>query len=159
MVAQTGQNGFTDFLSWNFSGQPPGGSTDGEPARWRSSAYVADSGGNVVFLGQKATLDGLYYAPLDAALLDTLLTTDSSGTSVDPLAPTGSLVSSIGLERDGFRSNWLAISVGMTDPTTAETWAGIYTTQLPVPEPGTLALLATFTVGLGALRWRRAARA
>ncbi len=55
MIAQTGQNGYTDFLNWTFSGRVPGSENenDGEPARWRSSAYLSDSSGNVVFLGQK----------------------------------------------------------------------------------------------------------
>ncbi len=152
MIAQTGQNGFTDFLSWNFSGAVPGTSTDAEPARWRSSAYVSSVGDNVVFLGQKSTVDGLYAGFDSQPGVQTLLDTTFSGQSVDPAAPTGSLISSIGLERDGYRNGWLAITATMLDPTTAESWAGIYVAN--VPEPGTLALLGGFALAFGAVRRR-----
>ena len=144
MIAQTGENGFTDFLNWNFSGQVS--STDGEPARWRSAAYVADSKGNVIFTGQSGALDGLYLGD-GTSPLQTLLTTNSLGQSVDPMAPAGSIVSSIGLERDGFRGDRLAISVGMLDPLTQESWAGIYTAA--VPELSTWAMLLFGFAGLG----------
>ena len=55
-VAKTGED-FDDFLYWNFSGMTPckgsghskpeaeaGAEDDGEPARWRSSAFVAVAG-------------------------------------------------------------------------------------------------------------------
>ncbi len=151
MIAQTGQNGFTDFLNWNFSGQV--NSTDGEPARWRSAAYVADSNGNVIFTGQSGALEGLYLGN-GTSPLETLLTTNSLGQSVDPMAPAGSIVSSIGLERDGFRGDRLAISVGMLDPVTQESWAGIYTAA--VPEPSTWAMLLLGFAGLGYAGYRRA---
>ncbi len=50
-VAKTG-SGFDEFLFWNYSGKTPctggghseeGAEDDGEPARWRSSAFVAVS--------------------------------------------------------------------------------------------------------------------
>ena len=168
MIAQTGENGYTDFLNWTFSGRVPGSENenDGEPARWRSSAYLSDSSGNVVFLGQKGSLDGLYLG--DGNSIDTLLTTDSLGQSVDPMAPAGSLVSSIGLERDGFVGDRLGVSVGMLDPATSESWGGIYLTPrvpeevlaalrlaTPVPEPSTWAMLLSGFAGLGYLARRR----
>ena len=51
-VAKTGAR-FDEFLFWNYSGKTPctggghseeGAEDDGEPARWRSSAFVAVSG-------------------------------------------------------------------------------------------------------------------
>ncbi len=158
MIAQTGENGYTDFLNWTFSGRVPGteGETDGEPARWRSSAYLADSGGNVVFLGQKDSLDGLYLGGENMPSIETLLTTNSLGQSVDPLAPPGSYVSSIGLERDGFRGDLLTITVGMLDPVTQESWGGVYLTS--VPELSTWALLLSGFAGLGYVAWRRGAK-
>ena len=53
MVATT-EDPFDDFVFWNYSGKPPcvgigghgeeGAEDDGEPARWRSSSFVAVSG-------------------------------------------------------------------------------------------------------------------
>ena len=49
---------FDEFLFWNYSGKTPciggghseeGGEDDGEPARWRSSAFVAVSGPATAF--------------------------------------------------------------------------------------------------------------
>jgi hypothetical protein len=139
MIAQTGQDGFTDFMSWNFSGAVPGTTTDAEPARWRSSSFVAEAGGNVSFLGEKSTVDGLYFTYGAGAPVETLLDTTYSGQSVDPLAPVGSLVSSIGLERDGYRGGLLAITVGMLNPVTTDSWSGIYLAY--VDEPSALLLL------------------
>lgn len=53
------------------------------------------------------------------------------GTDLDPLAPAGSLVSSVGVEREGFRNGRLAITATMLyvdpiDPTITESWGGIY---------------------------------
>ncbi len=56
-VAKTGAR-FDDFLFWNYSGKTPctggghseeGSADDGEPARWRSSAYLAVSGQRTAF--------------------------------------------------------------------------------------------------------------
>ncbi len=158
MIAQTGENGYTDFLNWTFSGQVPGteGATDGELARWRSSAYLSDSGGNVVFLGEKDTVDGLYLGGESMPSIETLLTTKSLGQSVDPLAPDGSYVTSIGLEREGFRGNALTITVGMLNAATTESWGGIYMTT--IPEPSTWALTVFGFAGLGLLAARRSAK-
>ena len=127
MVARTQKpTGFTDFLYWTYSGKPPGspGGGDAEPPRWRSSAFTAVTSLALAFKGQKASIDGLYVYRRGS--VQTVLDTTMDGQSVDPMAPLGSLVSAIGLERDGFRGSWLAISAGMTNTTTAETWAGLY---------------------------------
>lgn len=157
LVAQTGEDGFTDFLYWTFSGMPPGvgpDETDGELPRWRSSAFVAVDEDDVAFKGQKGEVDGLYgmFSSLGAGLT-TLLDTTMPGTQVDAEAPVNSLISSIGIERDGFRNNRLAITAGMLDAETTESWAGVYLTD--VPEPGTLGVLAAGGVMLGLVRRRR----
>ncbi len=67
-----------------------------------------------------------------------LLRTGESGLTVDPEAPAGAVISALGIERDGFRGNWLAVNVSMLVPTEVtaadggeeseeETgWAGVY---------------------------------
>ena len=133
MAAQTGANGYTDFIYWVYSGMPPGtgGATDAEYPRWRASAFSGVQNAAMVFKGQKGSVDGLYVdvtyvADADTTRLRTLLDTTTSGQSVDLAAPAGSLVSSIGVERDGLRNGWLAVSVGMENVATAESWSGIY---------------------------------
>jgi hypothetical protein len=59
----------------------------------------------------------------------TLVDTFTSGSVLDPQAPAGTTVSSVGLERDGFRGRWLALSVSMASA--EATWAGIYLAQVP----------------------------
>jgi hypothetical protein len=68
-----------------------------------------------------------------------LLRTGDLGATVDPEAPAGAVITALGIERDGFRGNWLAINVSMLVPgaefaaaaageeSEDETgWAGIY---------------------------------
>jgi hypothetical protein len=67
-----------------------------------------------------------------------LLRTGESGLTVDPEAPAGAVISALGIERDGFRGNWLAVNVSMLVPAEVaageggeeseeETgWAGVY---------------------------------
>jgi hypothetical protein len=167
MVAQTGDL-YDDFLFWNFSGNAgQGGSDDSEDlegARWRSSAFVAIDGNDVVFKAMQAVLgdgglldngpSGLFGAlnvsdAFTDADLFTILTTGMDGGLVDPMA-VGLPIVSLGIERDGFRNGKLAITASMA--TEEEGWAGIYVTT--VPEPGTLALLG---LGLVGLAWRRKA--
>lgn len=167
LVAQTGDL-YDDFLFWNFSGNAgQGGSEDSEDlegARWRSSAFVAIDGNDVVFkaaqgyelgdFGMQSGISGLFGglnvsdAFTDADLF-TILTTGMDGGLVDPMAA-GLPIVSLGIERDGFRNGKLAITASMA--TDEEGWAGIYVTT--VPEPGTLALLG---LGLVGLAWRRKA--
>jgi hypothetical protein len=79
-------------------------------------------------------LDGLYLARAPGNIaLETLVDTDSPGQLLDPDAPAGSTVTAIGLERDGFRGSWLAISASMEEAGSEEdaSMAGIYVTRLP----------------------------
>jgi hypothetical protein len=68
-----------------------------------------------------------------------MLRTGDLGATVDPAAPDGAVISALGIERDGFRGNWLAVNVSMLVPSVAVTaaadgeeseeetgWAGIY---------------------------------
>ncbi len=145
---------FTDFLYWNYSGHIPGsGGDDGEPARWRASAFVAVSGtadGNpngatfrVAFKARTAAfVGGTYVNPVDGIYLGkgpghpplrTLVRTGMAGTLIDPEAfdpetATALPVTEMGIERDGFRGDDLVVTVSMGDEETG--WAGIYLTSL-----------------------------
>ena len=133
---------FDDFLYWVFSGKPPGtGNTDenvdGEPARWRSAAFVGVSAKRLLFQSvfkahrDNTNVDGIYYFDATSRSgITTLLDTTTPGQTVDPQAPAGSAVVSLGVERDGLRANWLAITASMLDTTTSESWGGVYTRNL-----------------------------
>lgn len=148
MVAQSG-DGIVDFVYWNFSGRVPGMPGEGddieEPARWRTATYGALSGnGARVDCALKARgvdgADALYLRgqPAVAGPLVTLLRTGDPAAMVDPEAPPGAVVSAIGIERDGFRDHWLAITLGMLaaedvatavageEPAEDTGWAGVY---------------------------------
>ncbi len=148
---------FADFVYWNFSGKVPGSSEgdDGEPARWRSTAFVAVSGlvdgslkdaaYHVAFKARQGELvngayvnavDGLYLrkGPSNKAKIAAVVETGTRGTMIDPEAVDpdtgGSLpVTAMGVERDGFRGNALAITVSMG--TEEAGWAGVYLTPVP----------------------------
>ena len=146
-MAQTG-DGLDDFLFWTFSGRPPGvgesDESDGELPRWRASSFVAVSGGpgntvTVAFKSRTGLLDPAehnYINPVDGIYLangseiTTLLNTTMSGQSLDPAAPTGSIISALSFEREGLRGRWLAVSATMLNATTTESLAGIYATKL-----------------------------
>jgi len=154
LVAQTGDL-YDDFLFWNFSGNAGQGggedSEDLEGARWRSSAFMAIDGNDVVFkaaqgyvpsdFGLTGGTSGLFGA-LDVsdlftdADLFTIVTTGMDGGLLDPMAA-GIDIVSLGIERDGFRNGRLVINASMAEGDLG--WAGIYVTT--VPEPGTLTLL------------------
>ena len=142
-AAKTGAD-FSDFLYWTFSGRPPGGGggeeDDFEPPRWRSSAFVAVTSKagatyEVAFKARKDTgvvRDGIYLqrGPGDGRSIVTVLDTTTSGQVVDPEAPPGSVVTSVAIERDGFRNGLLSLSASMLDATTSESWAGVYLTRV-----------------------------
>jgi hypothetical protein len=147
---------FDDFVYWNFSGRVPGAGDDtGEPARWRSASFVAVSGladgrltdaafhaafkartGQVVDGAYVDAVDGIYLrrgGPSSSPIVG-VVETGADGTLIDPEAvdplTLGPLpVTAMGLERDGFRGNSLAISVSMG--TEVAGWAGIYLTEVP----------------------------
>lgn len=56
----------------------------------------------------------------------------ASGTAIDPLAPAGSVVTALGIERDGFREGCLAITASMLEPVTSTGWAGVYVANAPL---------------------------
>jgi len=157
LVARTGDQ-FDEFLFWNYSGKAPctggghseeGAEDDGEPARWRSSAFIAVAGRagatyNAVFKARKGelvdklwtnTVDGIYLrkGPGEGLPVETVLDTTMSGQAVDPEAPVGSTVTELGLEREGLRGKWLAInaSMGIEGGTEEEGMAGVYLTEVP----------------------------
>ncbi|AKS42697.1 hypothetical protein [Wenzhouxiangella marina] len=147
MISRTGQESIEDYLFWVFSGRVPGTGDEetDEPARWRSSAYAAlstaiDQPARVAFQAQRSGRAGIYlrdgvdpFNPLKTvAEVGTTL-----GQAVDPDAPVDSFVSSVAMERDGFRNGRLAIALGMlyidpVDPEETASWAGIYSAVIPL---------------------------
>jgi hypothetical protein len=140
-VVKTGGE-FVDLLYWTFSGRPPGvgdsDSEDFEDPRWRSAAFAATYTRNgkaqVAFKARKPTvpaIDGLYLtvAPASPSIYRTIVETGSGATLIDPAAPAGAKVTTVGLERDGLRNGWLTIVASMLDPITSESWAGVYLTR------------------------------
>ncbi|HEY0720416.1 MAG TPA: hypothetical protein VGE50_04085 [Gammaproteobacteria bacterium] len=153
VVAKTPSD-FDDFLFWNFSGHVPGSSEgdDGEPARWRASAFAAVSGRvdgqlndanfHTAFKARSGEVaEGLYVAPLDgiylrkgpgSARLVPLIEAGMDGTLIDPQAMSDGTplpVTEMGLERDGFRGNALAINATMGSEETG--MSGVYISEVP----------------------------
>jgi hypothetical protein len=138
-VVKTGGE-FSDFMYWTFSGRPPGvgdsDSEDFEDPRWRSAAFAAVYTRNgkamVAFKARRPTLtDGIYLTstPSSPAIYRTVVETTSGATLIDPAAPAGTFVTSVGIERDGLRNGWLAVVASMLNPLTSESWAGVYLTR------------------------------
>lgn len=131
---------FDDFLYWTFSGRPPGVGSSGdaatEPPRWRSSSFlaVAGRGGDtyqVVFKARTGTVDGIYITQGPTAVpVETVIDTTMPGLTIDPQAPPGAKITSVGIERESLRGNWLVINASMEDPATSEVGAGIYATNV-----------------------------
>ncbi|HSC95339.1 MAG TPA: hypothetical protein VLC73_10240 [Burkholderiales bacterium] len=147
MVARSGAGeAFQDFLYWVFSGRPPGtGSgddSDGEPPRWRSSAFAAvDGSRGVLFKGSRSPApggtvpsSGIYGAGYISGALTDFVPAIEVGDLVaklDASAPADSTVLSVGIEREAFRNGWMTLTVSTINPA-GESWAGIYATHLPV---------------------------
>jgi hypothetical protein len=63
----------------------------------------------------------------------TVLDTTMDGQALDPEAPDDSTITELGLEREGLRGDWLAISakMGIEDGEEDDGMAGVYLTELP----------------------------
>jgi hypothetical protein len=147
-IARTLESGVTDFVFWVFSGAPPGaggGDDSQEPARWRGSAFSALSAGSgrpvqTVYKAQKANTQGLYLREGSRQVFPAVTLAETgitAGQAVDPIAPADSIVTALGVERDGFRGDRLAISASMlftdpVDPKITIGWAGIYQTRVAI---------------------------
>lgn len=144
-VAKTGPK-FDEFLFWNYSGKVPGNissygegdETDGEPARWRSSAFVAVSGRGdqtfyTAFKGAKGEIEGIYLGLGPGRATLSVLDTTMDGQAIDPEAPSESTITEVGLEREGLRNEWLVVNARMGSEGTDEEegMAGIYLTKVP----------------------------
>lgn len=131
---------FQDFLFWVFSGHVPSGDDpDAELPRWRASAFVANSAYNstdvsTVFKASKANGEsGLYIRPSLARPVEPLILVGTPAGAVDPAAPAGSVVTAVGVERDGFRNCHLAVNASFLNSTTSESWAGVYVEKNACP--------------------------
>ena len=76
-------------------------------------------------------IDGIYLtvAGEQPAVVRTVVDTQTGGAQLDPLAPGGSRIVALGIERDGLRNGWLTLNASMLDETTGEAWAGVYLTR------------------------------
>lgn len=156
MKAATGtSSAFADFLFWTFSGAPDDAGGDGtddrEPPRWRSSAFVAVDDLNTVFKGLNKNGQTGLYGNFGADVF-TILETGMDAAVVDAEA-TGMAITSLGIERDGFRNGWLAINAGMANAD--ESWSGVYVAQVPEPSNMALMLLALGLLGVSKKYARR----
>lgn len=143
VVAKTG-DAFEDFVYWNYSGKSPctgkmghgqeGAEDDGEPARWRSSSFVAVSGGSTAFKASAGEVSGIYLNicsnPAKCSIF-TVLDTTMDGQYLDPEAE-GSTITELGLEREGLRDGWLAVNarMGIEGGNEEEGMAGVYVTRV-----------------------------
>lgn len=142
----TTDNDFTDFLFWVYSGKAPSteeGDDDAEPPRWRSSAFGAVSDGMMALKARTGILndtneyidivDGLYLGdPSYDQPMRVVAETGMNGASIDPTLTTGFPaplpITGLGIERDGFRGNMLAITATMANE--EDSWGGIYMTHV-----------------------------
>lgn len=140
LVAHT-DGEFADFRFWDYTGRVPGliPTPDTDLPRWQPTSYLAVSDGIVVFKARTGwiTNNGLYNDPTDgiymrdvvmAKPIEVLLETGMDGVILDPTMPTGLRATvpivGLGVERDGFRGNRLAINATMADDVT--NWGGVY---------------------------------
>lgn len=143
-IAMTGE-GIDDMLYWNFSGSPPGSGEgdeggDQEFPRWRSATFVAISGSGpdsfqAAFKARAGTQDSVYLrnGPFGGVAAP-VVGTATPGQAVDPLAPAGSTVTAVGIERDAFRGGRIAMTASMLEPVSGESWAGIYVADVSGPQ-------------------------
>lgn len=134
-------NDFNDFTFWGYSGRPPGVGTEAtgdeeEPPRWRSTAFIAASNGVVVFKARTGhqNENGEYINPIDGIYMrdgtfqtpiTVIVEVGMESSVLDPSIPGGVLpIVGVGIERDGFRGNKLAITASMADAENG--WGGIY---------------------------------
>lgn len=138
---------FQDFLYWVYSGRPPGtgnsaDDSDGEPPRWRSSAFAAvDGARGVVFKGSRTPStspdvtvpsSGIYavgYAKGAIGSMVPVLEVGNLVNKLDPKAPADSTVLSVGIEREAIRNGWFTLTMSSIDPA-GEAWAGVYVTHV-----------------------------
>ena len=62
-----------------------------------------------------------------------MLDTTMDGQALDPEAPVNSTITELGLEREGLRGDWLAVSakMGIEGGEEEDDMAGVYLTELP----------------------------
>jgi len=141
LIARAAPSGqFQDFLFWVFSGHlPSGDDPDAELPRWRASAFIANSAYNrtdvsTVFKALKSNgTSGLYIRPALAKTVEPLILLGTPARAIDPAAPAGSVVTAVGVERDGFRNCHLAVNASFLNSTTSESWAGVYVEKNACP--------------------------
>ena len=117
------------------------------------SAVVAGTGDFTVTLDGVYLTEGAYVtdAP-ELTLIQTVIDTTFPGPSIDPKAPAGSTVATVGMERDGLRSGLLVVTSSMLDPITTESNAGVYITQvMPQSRRGEKSPCATSPLALKTL--------
>lgn len=156
MVARSGvEQQFQDFLYWVYSGRPdvspPGqggpDDSDGEPPRWRSSAFAAvDGARGVLFKGSRLPIadvtvpsSGIYGVGYIDGALTTVVPVIEVGDLVAKLdldAPVASTVASVGIEREALRNGWVTLTVSTVSPTDSQVseeggWGGVYATYVP----------------------------
>ncbi len=164
MAARAGASEqFQDLLFWTYSGKAPAAgsseaATDAEPPRWRASAFSAVDGGRGVLFkgalnpvpGASTPASGIYGSALSGSGMGPVFKVVALGdpmSAIDPAAPAGSTVSSVGLEREALRGGWLSLTVSSLNPA-LESWAGIYVTYFPgawhvqQPDPAVMGVLA-----------------
>ena len=162
MAARAG-NGeqFQDLLFWVFSGATGANGSaeeiDAEPPRWRASTFVAVNGAQGVLFkgaltppsGGSAPASGIYGSAFTGSGMGPVFKLVAEGddmTAIDPAAPAGSTVSSVGIEREALRGGWLTITISSLDAA-EERWAGVYATYFPgawhvqQPDPAVMGVL------------------
>ena len=140
-----------DFTFWVYSGRAPGGSDtdeDAEPPRWRGAPFVAMSDGWVAFKGRASEptgdktyvdpVDGIYMAnPVIGDGLKIVIETGMDGAYLDTSIPEyfrATLpILGVGIERDGFRGNKLAITATMGNE--EYSWGGVYLSTVEFGPP------------------------